>query len=185
MPEVIGDMAPLQQPDLIKQAVGYCDHQASKGIDSLVALMQRTGEDWRRCLDGVSDTQADFSPAPGEWTTKEVVTHFLMGTGAVNDQIRTLTAGGDVGQLAPATPDLRPDDTPSVADLRDKAVAIFDEIAELTRSLEDNRNLEKQFPHPAFGQLNILQWIAFQRLHGMDHMQQVDKNKADAAYPKA
>ena len=31
----------------------------------------------------------------------------------------------------------------------------------------------------------MLQWIAFQRLHGMDHMQQIEKNKADAAYPKA
>jgi hypothetical protein len=185
MPEVIGDMTPLQSPDLIEQAVGYCDHQARKGIDSLVALMERTAEDWRRCLDGVSDAQADFSPAPGEWTTKEVVTHFLLATASVNDQIRRITAGEDVGHLASATPDLRPDETPLVAVLRDRAVAIFDEIATLTRSLEGNSHLDRQFPHPAFGQLNVLQWIAFQRLHGMDHMQQVDKNKADASYPKA
>jgi len=181
----IGDMTPLQQPDLIKQAVGYCSHQASKGIDSLVALMQRTGDDWKRCLDGVSETQADFSPAKGEWTTKEVVTHFLTTTGGVNDQIRKLTRGEDVGQLAPGGPDQRPTETPSVPELSAETVAIFDEIADLTRALEGNGNLGKQFPHPAFGQLDILQWIAFQRLHGMDHMQQIEKNKADAGYPKA
>jgi hypothetical protein len=185
MPEIIGDMTPLQQPDLIKQAVGYCTHQASKGIDSLVALMQRTGDDWKHCLDGVSDAQASFSPSPGEWTTKEVVTHFLLATAGVNEQVRRLTSGQEVGQLAAAGPDERPEDTPSVAELRDRTVAIFDEIASLTRGLEGNPHLDKQFPHPAFGQLNILEWIAFQRMHGMDHIQQIDKNKADPAYPKA
>jgi hypothetical protein len=71
-----------------------------------------------------------------------------------------------------------------VAELSHGIASIFDEIVKLTRSLEGNANLDKQFPHPAFGQLNITQWIAFQRLHGMDHMQQIDKNKADAGYPR-
>ncbi|HEY5639615.1 MAG TPA: DinB family protein [Dehalococcoidia bacterium] len=185
MPETVGDMAPLRQPDVIQSAVGYCTHQASKGIDSLVATMERTGEDWRRCLDGISEAQAEFSPAPDEWTSKEVVTHFLLATSTVNDQIRKLTAGEDVGQLASAAPDERPAETRSVAELSAETVAIFDEIAGLTRELRGNAHLERQFPHPAFGQLNILQWIAFQRLHGMDHMQQIEKNKADAGYPKA
>lgn len=187
MPEVVGDMAPLQNnPDVIQGAVGYCTHQASKGIDSLIALMERTREDWRQCLDGVSDTQADFSPDPGvEWTTKEVITHFLMATESVNDQVRTLTSGGEVGPLASSAADVRPDETMPVAELSAKMTAIFDEIVELTRSLEGNPHLEETFPHPAFGQLNILQWIAFQRLHGMDHMQQIDKNKADSGYPEA
>lgn len=185
MPEIIGDMTPLQQPELIKGAIDYCSHQANKGIDSLVALMERTGADWQRCLDGVSDTQAEYSPAPGEWTTKEVVTHFLMATASVNDQIRRLTSGQEVGQLASAAPDERPGETPSVTELSAETTGIFNEIAALTRELEGNANLDKQFPHPAFGQLNILQWIAFQRLHGMDHMQQIDKNKAAAGYPKA
>ena len=183
--KAVGDMAPLQQPDLIQRARDYCSHQANKGIDSLVALMERTGQDWKNCLTGVSETQAEFSPAKGEWTTKEVVTHFLQATDGVNNQIRQLTMGQDVGQLAPAGPDQRPTETPFVAVLSAKTIAIFDEIAELTRALEGNANLGKQFPHPAFGQLDILQWIAFQRLHGMDHMQQIEKNKADAAYPKA
>lgn len=184
MPETIGDMTPLQQPDIIQRAVDYCTHQAEKGLDSLVALMQRTAADWQRTLVGVSDAQAEFSPAPGQWTTKEVVTHFLQATDTVNRQVEKLTHGKDIGVLAPAGPDQRPTETASVAALSDGIASIFDEIVRLTRSLEGNPNLEKQFPHPAFGQLNITQWIAFQRLHGMDHMQQIDKNKADPNYPK-
>jgi hypothetical protein len=179
-------MTPLQQPDIIQKAVDYCTHQADKGIDSLVALMQRTGADWQRTLDGVSDAQAEFSPAKNEWTTKEVVTHFLQATDGINRQVESFAHGKDIGVLAPAGPDQRPTETASVAVLSDGIAAIFDEIVKLTRSLEGNANLDKQwFPHPAFGQLNITQWIAFQRLHGMDHMQQIDKNKSDAAYPKA
>jgi hypothetical protein len=184
MPEPTGNMAPLRQPDVIQKAVDYCTHQADKGIDSLVALMQRTAADWQRCLQGMSDRQAEFSPAPAEWTTKEVVTHFLQATDSVNRQVEQLTHGKDIGVLAPGGPDQRPKVTSTVAELSDGVGAIFDEIVKLTRSLEGNPNLGKTFPHPAFGQLTITQWIAFQRLHGMDHMQQIDKNKADAGYPK-
>ena len=124
MPETVGDMTPLQQPDIIQAAVGYCTHQASKGTDSLIALMERTGEDWRRCLEGVSEAQAEFSPAAGEWTSKEVVTHFVLATSSVNDQIRKLASGEDVGQLASAAPDERPTETTSVAELSVETVAI-------------------------------------------------------------
>ena len=103
MPETVGDMTPLRQPEIIQRAVDYCSHQAGKGIDSLVALMERTGEDWRRCLDGVSEAQAQFSPAEDEWTTKEVVTHFLLATSGVNKQIGELTKTFD-GSGRPAMP---------------------------------------------------------------------------------
>jgi hypothetical protein len=180
MVETVGDMTPLRQPELIKQAVAYCAYQANKGIDSLASLMERTGEDWKRCLDGVSEKQAGFAPT-GEWSTKEVVTHFLQATASVNTQIVKITAGKDPGSLT--EPADKPKVTASVPELSAQTVAIFGEIAGLTRSLEGNAHLGKQFPHPAFGQLDVLQWIAFQRLHGMDHMQQVEKSKADAAYP--
>lgn len=180
MVDTVGDMTPLQQPELIKKAVDYCAYQASKGIDSLAALMERTGEDWKRCLDGVSEKQAEFAPK-GEWSTKEVVTHFLQATDAVNSQIEKITTGKDPGSLT--EPADKPTVTASVPELSAQTVAIFGEIAGLTRSLAGNPHLGKQFPHPAFGQLDVLQWIAFQRLHGMDHMQQIEKNKADAAYP--
>ncbi|HEY8765886.1 MAG TPA: DUF1569 domain-containing protein [Dehalococcoidia bacterium] len=182
MVETVGDMTPLRQPELIKKAVEYCAYQANKGIDSLASLMERTGEDWKRCLDGVSEKQAEFAPT-GEWSTKQVVTHFLQATASVNTQIERITQGKDPGSLT--EPADKPTVTASVPELSAQTVAIFGEIAGLTRSLEGNAHLGKQFPHPAFGQLDVLQWIAFQRLHGMDHMQQIEKNKADAGYPKA
>ena len=60
---------------------------------------------------------------------------------------------------------------------------LFEDIVSLTRGLEGNRHLEERFPHPMFGQLNILEWIAFQRVHSVDHMRQIESNKTAAGYP--
>jgi hypothetical protein len=175
-----------QQADVVEQAVGYCRHQAGKGIDSLAALMERTAGDWQRCLEGMREEQAQFAPG-SEWPARQVVNHFLDVTAGVNKQIRRFTQGtmpsstdeeelareGDVAEAS------------SVPEMQKALDGIFVDIVALTRSLEGNANLDKQFPHPMFGQLNILEWIAFQRIHSQDHIQQIDKNKAAPGYPQA
>ncbi|MCH7484785.1 MAG: DinB family protein [Chloroflexi bacterium] len=172
--------------DVAEQARAYCSHQGAKGIDSLAALMERTKADWERCLEGMTEEQASFAPGE-EWSARKVLTHFLKVTDGVNSGIKNLTAG-----QAPASTDevdlARAGKTPdceTTEKMREGMAEVFDEIVRLTRALEGNAYLDRQFPHPAFGQMNILEWIAFQRLHGMDHMGQVEKNKADAGYPKA
>jgi hypothetical protein len=172
--------------DIVEQAVAYCRHQASKGIDSLVALMERTQADWERCLEGITQEQADFAPG-SEWSARQVVNHFLDVTDGVNHQIARVTAGGELGATDEelVAEEGKFSEAKTVAEMRAGVATIFDRIKELTRGLEGNPHLEKTFPHPLFGQLNILEWIAFQRMHGMDHMQQIDKNKADAGYPAA
>lgn len=168
----------------IEDAVNYCRYQALKGIPSLIALMQRTATDWQRCLRGMTDEQASFAPA-GEWSALQVANHFIGVTAGVNKQIARLTGGqlpDTVDEAAleaqGATPAYE-----SVVEISDAVGRLFDEIVMLTDSLEGNGKLGETFPHPLFGQLNILEWIAFQRLHSMDHIQQIEKNKADAGYP--
>jgi hypothetical protein len=172
-------------PAGIEDAIKYCKYQAEKGIDSLTALMQRTAADWQRNLTGLSEEQANFAPA-GEWSARDVVNHFLEVTAGVNKQIRKFTETGampattDEGELTAQGQAKRAE---NAAEMSDYIAELFDDIVALTRGLDGAPNLDKTFPHPVFGQLNILEWTAFQRLHGMDHMQQIDKNKADAAYP--
>jgi hypothetical protein len=149
--------------------------------------MERTGADWQRTLEGVTEGQAAFAPGR-EWPAKQVVNHFLEVTTGVNKQVAKLTGGAlpsgplDEESLA-AQGKAAPAET--VPEMRDRLFATFGEIGTLTRSLDGNQHLQEEFPHPMFGQLNILEWIAFQRLHSMDHMQQIEKNKADAGYPQA
>ena len=176
-----------QAANPVDDAVNYCKYQAQKGIPSLIALMQRTGADWQRCITSMSGEQAEFAPK-GEWSALQVSNHFLEVTAGVNNQIAGLTGG--------KLPDIELDEATlaaqggarshgSVAAVSEGMAVLFDEIVALTDSLDGNAKLSTQFPHPLFGQMNILEWIAFQRLHAQDHIQQIEKNRADPAFPDA
>ena len=175
-----------QQADVVEQALGYCRHQAGKGIESLAGLMERTGADWQRCLEGMREDQAQFAPG-AEWPARAVVNHFLDVTAGINKQVREFT-GGKMPETADEGVLEEMGDQPeasTVPEMRKALDGLFVDLVALTRSLEGNPNLDKQFPHPMFGQLNILEWIAFQRIHSQDHIQQIDKNKAAPGYPAA
>ncbi|HAC19153.1 MAG TPA: hypothetical protein DCF78_11340, partial [Dehalococcoidia bacterium] len=45
-------------------------------------------------------------------------------------------------------------------------------------------SLEIEARHTFFGQLHARAWYLFQRVHDLDHAQQIDKNKRDAGYPE-
>ena len=69
--------------------------------------------------------------------------------------------------------------------LRQKLADFFDETVALISRLADSNSLDAKFPHPVFGPLNIKEWLAFHRLHAMDHIQQIERIKKDSGYPKA
>jgi hypothetical protein len=71
----------------------------------------------------------------------------------------------------------------SIEELRQALADLWRETAELVSSLPEG-NLERTWDHPAFGPLNFREWIAFQRIHAMDHIQQMEKIKAHPDYPK-
>ena len=72
-----------------------------------------------------------------------------------------------------------------IGDLCDMIVGALEESRMLAVALQKSDNLDKSFPHPIFGPLNLKEWLAFHRIHSMDHIQQIDKIKADPAYPSA
>jgi hypothetical protein len=77
------------------------------------------------------------------------------------------------------------DEARSLAELRPRIAAVYEESKRLVTSLLEGEKLEQRFPHPIFGQLNLKEWFAFHRVHAMDHLQQIDKIKADPHYPSA
>jgi hypothetical protein len=173
--------------DPIAQALGYMHHQAAKGFEDLLALMDRTAGDWLRALEGITEAQANFKPGE-EWCLKELLGHVLHSNRGVNQQIAEM---GEVespkpsekvramGELSAEMVQL------SIDELRREVAAAFEENKTMVKSLERSNKLEQTFPHPLFGQLNLKEWIAFQRVHAMDHIQQLDQIKADPGYPSA
>jgi hypothetical protein len=174
-----------QVDDPIQQAMSYVRHQASKGLDSLAELMARTGEDWRRCLETINDRQAAFAPG-SEWSPHQVLAHFVSATATVNRHVTQIAAGAAPPTApfdeATVTPVER---APTIAAERTRVADLFRDTVTMVKSLEDGPRLSEKFDHPVFGPLDLKEWIAFQRIHSMDHMQQIEKVKAEPAYPAA
>ncbi len=190
-----------QQANPLERAAQFLHHQGAKGFDELDALMRKTSEDWAHCLEGMTEAQATHPPEPWEhvptaasgegpkWCVKETIGHYLLSERSLNN-----SAAAFAGVSAPPNPpeavramgaqspeyEAMPLDT-----LRQRLTDFFDETVALIGRLQDSSKLDAAFPHPVFGPLNIKEWLAFHRLHAMDHIQQIERIKADAGYPKA
>ena len=102
-----------QQVNPLERAANFLHHQGAKGFDELETLMKQTSEDWARCLDGMTETQATHQPEPGEhiptpasgegpkWCVKETIGHYLLSERSLNN-----TAAGLAGVDAPPDPPL-------------------------------------------------------------------------------
>lgn len=172
----------MAQPDeRTQQALAYIRHQAAKGLGDLRALAERTAADCSRCLEGVSEGQARFKPGD-EWSVKEVLDHLIYATTTqVIEPIRDLAAGR---VPRPFTPDsgggraMRP-----IQELRQGMARLLDEAVVLVGSLPEGDPPPGTWEHPFFGPLNLKELIVYHRLHVMDHVQQIEKIKADPGYP--
>ena len=171
-----------QSPEIAQQALAYARHQAAKSLADLAALMERTGADCGRCLEGVSEAQASFSHGE-EWSMKEVVGHMLGSSAAINHEIAGLAAGRE-SRPAGRTGVTAGGDRP-VEELRRALAELWVETGGLVASLPEDGNLERTWDHPWFGPLNFKEWIAFQRLHAMDHLLQMERLKEHPDYSEA
>lgn len=177
-----------QQANPFEQVMSYMRHQAEKGLDNLDALLERTAADWSRCLEGMTEAQATFRSGT-EWTAKEVLGHFIPATRSVNKQIADAASGNvtdaPFGSAAALRDQPATDERRSMDELRREVAAAIEETRRMARSLRGTAALDAKFQHPFFGSLGLLEWVAFQRVHAMDHIQQIEKVKADPAYPPA
>ncbi len=164
------------------QALSYVRHQAAKSLADLAALMERSGADCARCLEGVSEEQASFK-YDDEWCLKEVLGHMLDSGSEVNRDIARLAEDRAprrmvaIGETSGAE---RP-----IGELRQTLADQWSETVRLTASLSEEAGRTPSLEHPMFGPLTGKEWIAFQRLHAMDHVQQMEKVKAHPDYPRA
>lgn len=171
------------QEDAAAQVLGYARHQAQKSMPDLAALMERTGADCLSCVEGISEAQAGFSGSE-EWTVKDVLAHLISVSRAVNSDLRNLAEDKPPKRLE-AEPGMNPGTTASIDELRADLGDLWRETRDLVADLPEDGSVNATRPHPWFGPLNFREWIAFQRVHAMDHIQQIDKIKADPAYPGA
>src|SRR3989442_454157 len=162
-------------------ALSYIHHQASKSLSDLRLLAERAAAEFDRCLQNISEEQARFKPGR-EWSIKEVLDHPIYATASqVIASIRDLYDGSVPRPFTVDSSDGR--STQSLQELRDEMAGGLEEIVVLLSALPDSARPPGIWEHPSLGPLNLKELIAYHRLHVMDHLQQIEKIKADPGYP--
>ena len=131
---------------------------------------------------GVGEEQANFRPAPGDWTIREVAQHVLTSSQGVAGLIAALVAGDpglDVKRADPA----RELASASLADLYRELLRDSIAFSNIATRFPDDVSLEPTASHPFFGALHCRAWFLFQRVHDQDHARHVGSIKQAAGYP--
>lgn len=167
--------------------------------DALVKHLQRTEERLLKAVDGLSEAQWNYKPAPDRWSIAEVVEHIAAAEPFIRGVIEKTIAEG------PAAADSKKDETvltvimnreqkfkapePLVPTKRfatpAEALASFrtERAASIKVAGSDADFRAHAFQHPGFGMLDAHGWLLFLSGHSERHTLQIEEVKRDAAFP--
>ncbi|MCY4652837.1 MAG: DinB family protein, partial [Dehalococcoidia bacterium] len=117
-----------------------------------------------------------------EWNIAEVGHHVLASSANVASAIEAIANGNEPPTRAMDPP--REAATLSIAELRERLTKDALAWCALTERLPTSPNLDVTAPHPIFGQLHAGGLYLFQRVHDLDHVGQIAKNKNAPGYPQ-
>lgn len=177
-------------------------------VAEIYEALEDTRERLRRTLEGLDAEAETFRDAPERWTIAEIVEHLSIVEGGVARLASKVLdkVESEGGAAAPAGGGLRSPlvDFGAVAEraAREKyaapekavpkgGVAVADSLARLRESSDTLRALRPRmetldltaarFPHPAFGPLDLYQWLAVLSLHEERHRRQIEALKDSLA----
>ena len=167
--------------DARQQVVSYLKHQASKSKADLLGLIDRAAGWIEKSLEGVSESQAQFCPAPGEWCIADVLRHVdasMRGTARVVESL----AGGEKADLRgiEAVAEAGPE---TLAELRDGVARSYDDVRAAVSAIPEGAASGATAYHPFFGDLTCREWAAFVYVHSRDHADQIEKVRAAPGFP--
>ena len=166
-------------PDEARQTVvSYLAHQARKEAWAIIEVIERERRRLVDVLGGISEEQAGFIPSSGGWSTKEVVRHVAGAETGVAAIIARLA-----GVAAP--PEAPPAVGQSLTELRQNLSSARAQLLGVVEGLPQDANLDARHEHPFFGALNWKEWLAFQRVHDGDHIEQIEAIRRSPSYPTA
>lgn len=176
---------------------------AQKDREKAVAYLEETRGKFLKSVEGLTEAQWRFKAGPDRWSIAEVAEHIAISEGTILDLITTkmlqapakkagegmtdekLIAGvTDRSQKAQAPEMLKPvNKWPTREALVTDFNAARDKTIAWTRTTTDDLRAHAA-PHPAFGPLDLHQWILLIAGHSARHTAQIEEVKSAASYPK-
>lgn len=132
-------------------------------------------------LESVGDVEAEWSPAPEEWSIKEVALHILNNSRSTRRVVRALSSGQSTDTAGIEPP--RQTTSATVDELRTELRDDGIEWSAVILDLPERPALTPTARHSMFGDLHARAWYLFQRTHDLDHQNQIDKVKAAPGFP--
>ena len=173
-------------PELIERLTGYIQHNATKDNTALRDLVQQGHDQLLGLLDGISETQAQFKPAPDVWSVLELLGHVVTAKSGVARICARLARGEtptNRGAEGEEQDGVTRDRFASLAEARPALEAAHKELLAFIDGPLASANTDARFKHFVFGNLNCREWAAFQRVHDGDHAQQIEQIIAAPGYP--
>jgi len=177
-------------------------------IQSLWDDMQAVRQEILRELEGLSQAQFDWKPAPDEWSVGEIVHHLVLADVASGKLTTKLLreaeasgglarypaeAGPEMARLPPrerpgpiqAPPFLWPQHGRPVAELLKELHAMRERARQSIERLASVDPRPLRWTHVALGELNVAQAWATILANDRDHVLQIRTVKASPGFPKA
>lgn len=141
----------------------------------------------------VSDHYLNLQPADGGWSIKQILEHLYLMEHSVVDIIKKeLTSGEDkeakqrkieltVDRTVKVdAPDylVPSDDVAALKEMTEKLEQSHFALQQLAEAYDEEVFAKKALDHPAFGKMNLAQWILFVGYHEMRHTKQIQEVKA-------
>jgi uncharacterized damage-inducible protein DinB len=174
--------------------------------ETALKSLQATHDAFLKSIDGLSDAQWKFKPAPDRWSVAEVAEHITVAEGSIFELVEKQV------MTSPLTPEKRakvvgkdeivlqkvPDRSHKVQApeflkptnrfaTREELVKAFEERRKATMDYVRTTNDDLRdhfFAHPLLGDLDAYQWILLISAHSERHTKQIEEVKADPNYPK-
>ncbi len=136
-------------------------------------------------IEGLTDEQAAWRPPQGEgedaWSALEVTQHLTGWTDNVRGMVEAMAQGKEGTKLPPGHLDADPSKT--LAEARRDLVRASMALAEFMARPGVDDDLSVEVEHVLFGPLNLRAWLLFQRIHDIDHVNQIAALKAMDGFP--
>lgn len=180
-------MTTTAREELIERAGGYIRHNAEKDAPTIRQLVQQGHEEFTALLDGMTEQQAAFKPAPDVWSVLELLQHVCSAKRGVARTCSTLGRGepmAGIGREGDEQDGVMGKHTyASLAEARGALQEAHQQMLAFMDSEMPRAQRELRFHHFVFGDLNSLEWAVFQRVHDGDHRNQIQQITSAPGYP--
>ncbi len=181
-------------------------HMTPEERAKVLNWLDESQKEFFAAIDGVTEEQWKWKPAPERWSVGEVAEHIVLAEALLFDSVKTAIASpantaweektkGKTEFIervmaprlgkAQAPEPIVPRNGLTLAQVRDRFQTQRAEITKFAAQTDlPLKELTAEHPFPVFGTLNAYQWLIYVPLHTERHDKQIAEVKATAGYPK-